>query len=415
MWSRSMRARRQVEPMNEKAEPVRSRRWLKSLAIVLPVAAALAAFAYHGFLRAPEVHVVRVSVQDPGEAVIADGVLSYRSEVALTSEVLGAVARIDVAEGDSVERGQVLMRLDAERFRAQRAQREASLQAEQQALQARAAGRLRAQARHERYRALHADRLVSAEDLEQAALERTQAEAAYRETGFRVAAQRGLLAETDEQLRKTEIRSPISGTVLSIDIAPGETAVPSTLSFSGSTVARIADVSRLNATARLGEFDIWKLAPGTPARVTVPALDDAELPGTVRSVAMAPAGGPAGQNAALAASYEVIVDIDGRARPGLRTGMACRIEFPRGERAPRMTLPDEAVRTEANVPGGGRSVVLVVENGRVERRTVTLGRRLEGRREILSGLDAGSRVILPADGVVLRPGDRVRVRDASAR
>lgn len=393
---------------------MRRRRWVWPLALGTTVAVAFLAFVLYG-ARGGDVRIVHPTVDDPGETVIADGVLSYRSEVALTSEVLGAVDRIEVAEGDSVERGQVLMRLDAERFRAQRAQREASLQAEQQALQAHAALRERTRARHVRYLALSADRLVSTEDLEQAALERAQAEAAYREAEFRIAAQRGVLAETQEQLRKTEIRSPISGTVLSIDIAPGETAVPSTLSFSGSTVARIADVSRLNATARLGEFDIWKLAPGTRARVLVPALDDAELVGTVRSVAMAPVGGTAGQSAALAASYEVIVDIDGRTHPGLRTGMACRIEFPRGEDAVRTTLPGEAVQVDPGDPAGRRGFVLVVEGGRVARRAVTLGREREGRREIVAGLANEASVIMPTAGSAPRPGDRVRIRDAVAR
>jgi RND family efflux transporter MFP subunit len=400
--------------MSGSSDRVRRRRW--PLAVAAAAALAGAGWALGVWSdRTPEVRTVRPMMGDLEAAVVADGVLSYRSEVALTSEVLGAVASIEVAEGDRVERGDVLMRLDAERFRAQRAQREAGLQAERQALEARAAERERARVRHDRFRALRAQQLVSAEDLEQAALERRRTEAAYREIGFRVEAQRGLLAETMEQLRKTEIRSPIAGVILSIDIAPGETAVPSTLSFSGSTVARIADVSRLNATARLGEFDIWKLAPGAPARVVVPALNDAELKGTVRSVAMAPASAVPGQGGSLAAAYEVVVDIDGGAHSGLRTGMACRIEFPRGDGRARMTLPAEAVAPDRGDPAGRRGFVLVAEDGRLARRAVVLGASTGGRREIIGGLSAEARVVPPAAADRLRPGDRVRVRDDAAR
>lgn len=401
--------------MSARSDLMHARPRLRFVVVAVLVLSAVAVAFALLMDRETEVRVVHPSIDGPGEAVIADGLLSFRSEVALTSEVLGAVDRIEVSEGDRVERGQVLMRLDAERFRAQRAQREAGLQAEQQALQAREATRQRMQSRHERYRALRKEMLVSAEDLEQAALDRAQAEAAYRETGFRIAAQRGLLAEAEEQLRKTEIRSPITGTVLSIDIAPGETAVPSTLSFSGSSVARIADVSRLNATARLGEFDIWKLAPGSPATVVVPALEDAALAGTVRSVAMAPISSASGQNAALAASYEVVIDIDGRAHPGLRTGMACRIEFPREQRAGRMTIPSEAATADPADPARRRGYVLVATDDRIERRPVTLGRESEGRREVISGLAKDARVILPQTGMTLRPGERVRVRDAAGK
>lgn len=400
--------------MSGSADRIGRRRWSLAIVVAALLAGAVWALSIRGD-RIPEVRTLRPTTGELEAAVVADGVLSYRSEVALTSEVLGAVASIEVTEGDRVERGDVLMRLDAERFRAQRAQREAGLQAERQAVEARAAERERARVRHERYRALRAQQLVSAEDLEQAALERARTEAAYREIGFRVEAQRALLAETMEQLRKTEIRSPIAGVILSIDIAPGETAVPSTLSFSGSTVARIADVSRLNATARLSEFDIWKLAPGAPARVVVPALNDAELQGTVRSVAMAPVNAAPGQGGTLAAAYEVVVDIDGAAHSGLRTGMACRIEFPRGDGRPRMTLPAEAVTPDRDDPSGRRGFVLVAEDGVLVRRPVVLGASAEGRREVVGGLSAEARVVTPAAAERLRPGDRIRARDDAAR
>jgi RND family efflux transporter MFP subunit len=366
-------------------------------------------------VRTPEVRTVSPTLGALEESVIADGVLSYRSEVALTSEVLGAVASIEAAEGQQVARGQVLMRLDAAQIAAQRTQRDENLQAAIASLQARAAERDIAAARLKRYRTLRADQLVSAEALEEAQLAARQSEAAYRETGHRIEAQRGELAETEERLRKTAIRSPIDGTVLSIDIAPGETAVPSTLSFSGSTVARIADTSRLNATARLGEFDVWKLAPGAPARVIVPALDDATLPGRVRSVALAPNAGAAAQNASLAASYEVVVDIEGRVHPGLRTGMACRIEFPRGDGTPRMTLPMDAIRTD---PAGNtaRGLVYVVEGERVAQREVVMGASAGGRREIVRGLERNARVILPPRGAASpAAGTRVRVVDTAGK
>jgi HlyD family secretion protein len=233
--------------------------------------------------------VVKPALDALPTTIFADGTLSYRNELALTSEVLGAVEEIYVRQGDEVKRGQALMKLRSQQYEAQLAQREAGRDGEMASLEVKRASRELAAAKLRRFTALRKQQLVSEEGLDEAEAAYRQADAAYREGHARIQNQRALVDEVQDSLHKSILRSPIDGTVLSIDVSAGETAVPSALSFSGSTVARIADTRVLVATAKLGEYDVWKIRPGATAQVVVPAFDETPLPGTVRSVSMAPA------------------------------------------------------------------------------------------------------------------------------
>jgi HlyD family secretion protein len=388
------------------------------LSLVLLGSAAAVAWMMSGMssLRVPEVEVVSPQIGPLDGVVIADGTLSYRTEVALTSEVLGTVDVIHVDEGDRVERGQLLVNLRAEQYEAQLAQRRATMQADIAALDAKAADRDLTAARLRRFNALYQQRLVSADDLESARAEARRSDAGYREGVERIKAQRGQVAEAEDLLRRSSIRSPIAGTVLSIDIELGETAVPSTMSFNGSVVARIAETDSLVATARVGEYDVWRIRAGESARVIVPALEDAVLPGLVRVNSLAPvrASAQGGTVAAAAASYEVVVDIRAAQHTGLRTGMACRIEFIREGDSRKLTVPLDAVipRTKAEASSGAAEggSVLVLEGGRVAVRDVLLGPSNGQRREVLDGLRAQDVVILiPQGATPPAAGTRVKV------
>ncbi|ALN93645.1 efflux RND transporter periplasmic adaptor subunit [Lysobacter gummosus] len=352
--------------------------------------------------------------------IFADGTLSYRNELAMTAEVLGAVEEIYVRQGDEVKRGQPLMKLRSQQYEAQLAQREAGRDGEVASLEVNRASRELAAAKLRRFTELRKQQLVSEADLDEARAAYRQADAEYRQGGTRIQNQRALVDEVRDSLHKSLLRSPIDGTVLSIDVSAGETAVPSALSFSGSTVARIADTSVLVATAKLGEYDVWKIRPGAIANVVVPAFDETPLQGTVRSVSMAPtraaAGSGNGAAATGAASYEVLIDIRNIGRASLRTGMTCRVEFPSRKSAPVLTVPIAALREEgeatttAAAGKGNTGTVLVVRDGIASLREVQLGDANDSRQEIRRGLSAEDLIVVPASGQPsLRPGTRVRV------
>ncbi|MGO1070345.1 efflux RND transporter periplasmic adaptor subunit [Lysobacter sp. CA199] len=394
--------------------PARPRRWVWAAGAVSAVVLVLGLLmARNTVASVAPVAVVNPRLDPLTTTIFADGTLSYRNELAMTSEVLGAVEEIYVRQGDEVKRGQPLMKLRSQQYEAQMAQRIAGRDGEIASLEVRRASRELAASKLRRFTELRKQQLVSQEGLDEAQAAYRQADAEYREGTARIQNQRALVDEVQDSLHKSLLRSPIDGTVLSVDVSPGETAVPSALSFSGSTVARIADTGVLVATAKLGEYDVWKIRPGAPANVVVPAFDETPLPGTVRSVSMAPTRPASGTGApaAGAANYEVLIEIRNTRRASLRTGMTCRVEFPSRKAAPVLTVPIAALREDAGAAAGGaRGAVLVVSDGIASLREVQLGDANDTHQEIRKGLSTQDLIVVPAPGQPApEPGTRVRV------
>jgi HlyD family secretion protein len=145
------------------------------------------------------------------------------------------------------------------------------------------------------------------------------------------------LQDAREQLAKTNIRSPISGRIVSLPIKVGETAVPSTSSFVGAQLATIADTSRIQAELKVDEADIARVAVGESADVYAAAFPDTALKGTVEQIALAPT--VEGQ----ARAYKVTVALTVPAKLDLRSGMSVRAEIVLGKGGKEPAVPVEAI------------------------------------------------------------------------
>jgi HlyD family secretion protein len=219
-----------------------------------------------------EVTLATAAPQAIRPSILASGTLAYRTEVNLTSEVLARVAEVLVEEGEQVRAGQVLLRLDPETYRnaierEEATRRQAAIAIERQ----RAALALR-EKQFERFERLMAARTIDAarfdEEKNQLALARIELKSS--EEALRRA--EAVLAEARELLQKTEVVSPIDGTVVAVSIKVGETAVPSTQAFAGAQLMRIADTSAIEARLKV-ERPTW---PGwwwgRPWRCSLPRM-----------------------------------------------------------------------------------------------------------------------------------------------
>lgn len=239
-------------------------------------------------------------------------------ERVLIPEVGGRLARVLIAEGDTVKQGQLLAEIENRDFaaalaaaEAQARLREAELakaragarreerDAARAALAEAEAGLALAVSELERRRAMQSDRLVSREALDQAlANERAArarrdaaaAQSALLEAGTRaedIAAAEAALAQAAAErdraaaaLEKTRIRAPIDGVVLKRDLREGETVV----ALSPVPLARIGDVSRLVVRADVDELDVSRVAVGQRAFATSDAFPGREFGGRVARV-----------------------------------------------------------------------------------------------------------------------------------
>jgi HlyD family secretion protein len=334
----------------------------------------------------------------------------------VSARVMAQAVSVPVSEGDRVEKGELLVRLDDRELRAKLLQAEAGLRLAEAGLQQAVAGRRQAEAglhqaeaqrdlasaTHERYRALLEGRAVSRQEYEQvAAQERmahgavAQAEGAVAQAGGSVAQAESAMAQAASAVEEartwlafTEVRAPGAGRVIARRIDAGSMANP------GAPLFVIEQEGRLRLELPVDGALSASVAKGTLLAVNVEA---AGFTGSVPVTDVVSAADPV--------SRTFLVKADLPAHPGLRSGQFARVTIGLGSRQ-AVTIPEAALVRRGQLDG-----VFVLETGdRLAYRIVQAGRETSpGRREILSGLSAGERI---AVGGVERATDGARVTGA---
>ena len=376
--------------------------------IVVPVVLKLARDDTH---KAVDVERVTLRVLTP--TVLASGSLTYESQVTLAPEVTGRVTEILVEEGDQVERDQLLMRLDPAAPRAAVEQSQAQVREARLSIERRQVDFDAQVTKLKRFEALRARGMVDANSLEELVSTRNLAEVDLRTSREQLSQALAQLRQAQEQLAKTEIRSPLDGKVTAIYVKVGQTAVPSFSGIAGSTLVDVADTTSIDAEINVDETDIARVRVGAEARVVPAAFPDKTLLGVVEQVAIAPRQ-QAGQNK----SYPVRIRLTKTAGVTFHTGMSCRAEVLTGSQSdPKvLAVPVQAVRYEDNPdssPQAEKSLasVFIHDAGRAVKRAVTTGTADDSYIAITAGLKPGEQVIVgPAKTLLfLLDGDKVDV------
>jgi RND family efflux transporter MFP subunit len=356
------------------------RRWLLPVLIVAGLVAAF--LAYRAFTakpeeKPPEASAPQVTVIVPGSTMVADKVSAPGSIAARRDEAVGVqgegglVTQVLVDAGQTVQKGQVLARLD----RAVQVQQVAQLAASVR--QAEADARL-AEANLNRAQQLVAKGFISKADIDQRTATRDGAVA-------RVAVARAQLAESQERLNRLDIRAPASGLLLSRNLETGQVVGPGS-----GALFRVAEGGVLEMRAQVAEQDMARLKPGMPAVVT-PVGSTESFPGKIWLIDPVIDANTRQGIARIALSYN----------PGLRVGAFARANIAAGEAA-RPVLPQSAVQADER----GSYVMVVGVDNKVERRAITIGTVGDEGVSIVSGLNGTEKVVASA-GAFLRPGEKV--------
>lgn len=325
--------------------------------------------------------IARAALRELRRQVDITGELRAVDSAVVRAKVAGELQQLSVREGDRVTAGQVLGRIDATEYALR------LRQAEQQSAQARAQLEIAE-------RALENNRaLVDQGFISRNALDTSVSNAAAARAGLQAADAAAALARKAQA--DTVLRAPIDGEVAERPVQPGgRVAVDAQL-------ISIVDLSRIELEATLPPEQVATLPLGAEARLRVDGQDE-PVPARVARI------NPVAQPGTRALRVYLAVE----PRPGLRQGLFAtgRIEL---ERARTLTVPADAVRTEA-----GTHRVLAVQDGRVVAQSVRLGRRGEaeaddtGAREplveVLDGLAEGD-VVLRASIGLLRDGTAVQL------
>jgi len=311
------------------------------------------------------VEAVEVSVETSANTLSAVGNLLANEAVVVTTEIAGKVKSIEFNEGERVEKGQLLLRLDPSVLAAERDRAKARLDL--------------SAANYKRAEALLADHATSQRERDEAYAAWQLAEAELQ------------LAEA--QLAKTVLRAPFHGKLGLRMVSPGSYLPP------GTEVTTIDDIDPLKVEFRVPEARAGELQIGNHVEVSVDAVPDKNFPGKV--YALTPHVDINGRSITLRARVE-------NPEGALLPGMFARVRMTLGESPDAIYIPEEAI-----IPSIDALMVFKVVEGKVEAAQVTTGERRKGEVEILSGLVAGDTVIT-AGHLKVRPGMPVMVMPTAA-
>jgi membrane fusion protein (multidrug efflux system) len=304
------------------------------------------------------VEVMLPETRDIFETLETTATVESDAEAPVLARASGEVVEILVEEGDRVEQGQILARLDGERLHLQMLQARASLD--------------RTSREYERFVSLRERGLVSA--------------SAVEGLGFDVDA----LTATYELMRLnygyTTVRATIAGVISSRDVKVG------THVEAGTPVFRITETSRLVAYLHIPQLELARIGSGARARVQVDAMPGHQFMATLARISPTIDT----RNGTFRATV-YIDNEDGLLAPGMFSRFSIAFE----EHADALVVP-----TRALVQEDGAHVVYVVDNGAAVRRKVKVGIESAGVTEILEGLEAGDSVVVTGQ-YSLRDGSKV--------
>lgn len=218
--------------------------------------------------------------------VSAPGELEARQRVQISSRISGQITELPFREGDRVEKGDVVVRLDDRDLQASLNSAQAELRAAEARLEGARASYVNANAEWERQQSLYETNDVSKSALDQAEAELRRTESDLEAAKQNVEAARAEVERIKENLRYAELRSPMNGVVTKLSAEVGEVVITGTMNNPGTVILEIADLSEMLVKVQVDESDIAPVEEGQSARVHINAYPDEVFEGTVRKIAL---------------------------------------------------------------------------------------------------------------------------------
>ncbi len=304
------------------AEPKRSRKKIFILgAIALLIVVAVSAKVISGKREKPILVTTEKAFRTTiTELVTATGKIQPEVEVKIAPEVSGEIIEMPVKEGQLVRKGQLLLRIKPDSYRAQVESQQASLNGARAASVRNRAELSKAETEYRRIQKLFDGGLISDSERNSAKTTYDSARAALDTAQFEIQQAEGALRQINEALSKTTIYSPTTGTISSLTSRVGERVV-GTSQFAGTEVMRVADLDSMEARVNVNENDVVDVKIGDAARISVDAYPDREIRGVVREIASTALTRNAGTQEEVT-NFEVKISIPDRSvrlRPGMST------------------------------------------------------------------------------------------------
>jgi len=387
----SLRIERNVDPSSGAPKSKLPLRIGVSLVLVAVVVVGYLVIA-SAVAPAIEVRLTSVGFSSPSQAnavLTASGYVVAQRKAAVASKATGRLEYLGVVEGDKVKKGAVIARIENSDVQAQFDQARANLKLSEAEL-------------YDAKQNLDRQKNLLEKGLTPQA-EYDAADARYRRVLASIEVANAAVAGAAVALENTLIRAPFDGTVLTKNADVGEMVAPMAASVgSRSAVVTIADMSSLQVEADVSESNIERIIPDQSCEITLDAYPEVRYQGYVAKIV------PTADRAKATVLVKVAFrSYDTRVLPEMSAKTLFLTKAPavaETSAKPLLTLPASAVATR----GGETCVYAVIDNKAVEV-PVKTGQTLGSLVEVLSGVEAGDRVISTVTDEI-RAGVTVKVK-----
>jgi len=340
-----------------------------------------------------------------GSILDASGYVVARRQATVASKITGKMVELDIEEGDRVEEGQVIARLDDSNVRAALAATHAQLEFARAGLAETEVNLANARRDFDRQTSLIKGHFVSeaALDNSKTSMDALTAQLATQRSNIEVAERNVEVA--DRNLADTIVRAPFTGIVTVKAAQPGEIVSPLSAGggFTRTGIGTIVDMDSLEIQVDVNENFINRVEPAQKVTAKLNAYPDWQIPGHVIAVI------PTADRSKGTVTVRIALD---QKDPRILPEMGVRVSFlassasdGNAKPVPGLSLPPEAVQVSGSV-----GVVYVLHDSTVERRAVKLGASSSNQVTVLSGLRSGERIAI-GDFARLKDGVRIRIEN----
>jgi HlyD family secretion protein len=337
------------------ANPKRKGRGWLWLVIVLLLAGG-GGSAWYFFIRKKEpivtVQTEKVTRRNITEIVVANGKIQPVLQVMINPEVSGEIIELPVKEGQTVKKGDLLVRIKPDNYRAIRNSSEANYRSALASKTLAEANLAKAQAEYKRNEELFRAKLVSDSQYIEAKTGFEVAKATVESSGHQADQAKATLAKAEDDLTKVTIVAPIDGTITKLKSQVGERVV-GTAMMAGTEIMTVSNLDEMEARVDIGEIDVILIDVGQKAKLEVDAFRDREFHGTVTEIANAAKGlssssqssssSSGGGSSQEATKFEVKIRI--QEKEIFRPGMSVTSEIETRYRTNVLCVPIQSVTT----------------------------------------------------------------------
>jgi len=385
-----------------------------------------------------EVEITQIEPVDIVETVSATGKIQPEVEVKLSSEVSGEIIELPIVEGQLVEKGDLLVKVNPDIYQSSVQRARASYSNSQANYAQTQAGLKQAEADYNRNKTLYDKGVISKAEWDGIVSNYEMAQANKESAYFSMQSSAATVTEAQDNLGRTNIYAPMSGTISKLDAELGERVV-GTQQMAGTEILRVANLDNMEVEVDVNENDIVKVAVGDSTIVEVDAYLGKDFKGIVTEISNTADNTLTTDQVTnfkvkvriLKESYEDLVEGKPESYSPFRPGMTATVDIITNKRSKVIGVPISSIVIKSDTTATKKSFGITSEDDTAEKfecvfvkdgqkaklRVVQTGIQDDSQIEITKGLKEGDIVITGPYNTVtknLDSGDDIEVKKDAA-